>query len=74
MNPAAYPHRELMLSADLDAPFCTVLIEHGADPDALTFDLMRDAILAQTHVLFLAQDTVSLALFAAAFRHLASTL
>ena len=74
MNSDAYPHRELMLSADTDAPFCTILIEHDANPDALAFDSMRDAILAQTHVLFLAQDTASLALFAAAFRHLASTL
>ena len=70
-TPAEYPHRTVFLSADLDAPFYTVLIEAGADPDALQLDLMRDALAAQHHVLFAARDRASLALFAASFRRLA---
>ena len=66
-----YPHRMVFLSADLDAPFYTVLIEAGSDPDALQLDLMRDALAAQHHVLFAARDRASLALFTASFKRLA---
>ena len=69
-TPDQYPHRTLFLSADLDAPTCTVLIEKGADPDALQLELMQDAIVGQTHVLFAAQDRAALAAFAASFKRL----
>ena len=71
-DPSAYPHRELFIGPDPDACMYTVLIEQGADPDAMQLDLMRDAIAEQSHVLFAARDTASLALFAAAFRRLAA--
>ena len=69
-DPSAYPYRSLFVSIDLDAPFYTVLIEEGAEPDALQLDLMRDALVAQSHVLMVARDRASLALFGAAFRRL----
>ena len=70
-NPADYPHREVFLSLDLDAPFYTVILDAGAEPDALQLDLMKDAIVEQSHVLFIAKDRAALALFGAAFRRLA---
>ena len=70
-TPDQYGFRTLFLSADLDAPTCTVLIEAGAEPDALQLDLMQDAIVGQTHVLFAAQDRAALAAFAASFKRLA---
>ena len=69
-DPSAYPHRTLFVSLDLDAPFYTVLIEEGAEPDALQLDLMRDALVAQSHVLMVSRDRASLALFAASFKRL----
>ena len=69
-DPAAYPHRSLFMSFDLDAPFYTVLIEAGAEVDALQIDLMRDALATQSHVLLVSRDRASLALFAASFKRL----
>ena len=69
-DPSAYPHRTLFVSLDLDAPFYTVLIEEGAEVDALQLDLMQDALVAQSHVLMVARDRASLALFAASFKRL----
>lgn len=69
-TPDDYPHRELFLSPDLDAPVRTMLIEAGTDPDALMLDLLRDAIADQMHVAFAARDSASLALVTAAFRRL----
>lgn len=69
-DPADFPHRELFLSHDLDATTRVMLIEEGADPDALMLDLLRDCLAEQMHVLFAARDSASLALIAAAFRRL----
>lgn len=70
MSAADYSFRELFLSHDLDATTRVMLIEAGADPDALMLEMFQDVIADQRHLLLAARDSASLALIGAAFRRL----